>query len=106
MEKKGIFGPSDCEQTIDFAEKLPSYVVDILRRYGCDINPEEITTPDGTRISSFNLERGIVIPAILKGYRTAVRREIDEIGKIPVTFLPPEKELENSHYQRQILEFC
>lgn len=106
MEKKGVFGPSDCEETIEFANNLPFYVAGILRKYGHDIDPEQIRTPSGARYSSFNLEEGIAIPETVKGCRTAVRRDIrNEIGRIPVVFVPAEKQ--NSPYQqKQILEYC
>lgn len=108
MEKKGISGPGDCEDTIDFAENLPFYVAGILRKYGHDIDPEQIRTPSGTRYSSSNLEEGIAIPGTVKGCRTAVRRDIrNEIGRMPVVFVPIEKQSTSSPYQqKQILEYC
>jgi len=106
MEKKGIFGSEDCEDTILFAENLPFYVAGILRRYGYDIDPEQIRTPSGTRYSSSNLEEGIAIPGTVKGCRAAVRRDImNEIGRIPVAFVPLEKQ-SSPYQQRQILEYC
>jgi len=85
--KKGTFGPGDCIQTIEFAENLPLYVSGILRRYGHEIDPEEITTPYGTRISSHNLEDGIAIPGV-SSHRRDIRREIrDEIGRVGVVFV-------------------
>ena len=85
--KKAIFGPSDCEDTKNFAANLPHYVSNIAGRYGQNIAPEEITTPYGVRPTSHNLEDGIAIPRITS-HRREIRQEIrDKIGKINVTFV-------------------
>ena len=103
--KKGTFGPSDCEQTIDFANNLPSYVAGIARRYGHDIDPEKITARYGGRLTSFNLEEGIAIPGV-KGSRREIRRDIkNEIGAFEVVFVPLERS-DLPYKQREILEFC
>jgi hypothetical protein len=84
--KKAIFGPSDCEDTKNFAANLPHYVSNIARRYGQNIAPEEVKTPYGVRPTSYNLEDGIDIPGVRK-HRRDIRRDIrNEIGRIPVTF--------------------
>ena len=106
MEKRGIFGSGDCEDTIVFAENLPFYVASILRKHGYDIDPEEIRTPSYTRCSSFNLEEGIAIPGTVRGCRPAIRRDImNEIGRMPVVFVPVEKQ-RSPYQQKQILEYC
>jgi len=108
MEKKGVFGPGDCEDTIVFAENLPYLVADISGRYGNRVNPDHVTTRYGNRISSLNLEEGIAIPGV-KTNKRDIRRDIFiEIGKIrPIVFVPEERQSTSSPYQqRQILEYC
>jgi len=106
MEKKGVFGPGDCEETIEFANNLPYLVADIVRKYGYNVNPDNITTPSGVRYSASNLDEGIAIPGI-KTDRRGIRRDIlNEIGKMPVIFVTAEKQSEASPYQqRQITEY-
>jgi hypothetical protein len=107
MEKKGVFGPEDCEDTIAFAENLPFYVADILRRHGHDIDPEQIRTPSGTRYSSSNLEEGVAIPGVMTNRRVIRRDILNEIGRMPVVFVPAERQSASSPYQqKQILEYC
>lgn len=109
MEKKGVFGPGDCEDTILFAENLPYQLADIANRHGNNkVDPENITTKYGGRISSFNLEEGVVIPGV-KNNKRDIRRDIfNEIGEIrPIIFVPEERQSASSPYQqRQILEYC
>ena len=105
MEKKSVFGPGDCEDTIIFAGNLPYHIADIASRYGNKVNPDHITTIYGNSPSSFNLEEGIAIPGV-KTNKKDIRRDIFcEIGRIrPIVFVPEEKQ--SSPYQRQILEYC
>jgi len=106
MEKKGVFGPGDCEDTIIFAENLPYQLADIANRYGNRVEPENITTKYGGRISSFNLEEGVAIHGV-KTNKRDIRRDIfNEIGQIkPIIFVPEEKR-GSPYQQRQILEYC
>lgn len=100
--------PGDCMETVHSAENLTEYVSLILGRYGFNIRSDDITTPSGTRPSSFNLEEGVVIPGSVKGCRTAIRNDIrNEIGRIPVVFAPIERHNRGSYSpnQRQILEY-
>lgn len=101
--------PGDCMETVQSAEDLTEYVSLIVGRYGFNINPEDITTPDGTRPSSHNLEEGIVIPGSVKGCRTAIRSGItNEIGRIQILFAPIDRHSRSSYSpnQRRILEYC
>jgi hypothetical protein len=101
--------PGDCMETVHSAENLTEYVSSILDRYGFNIRPDDITTPGGTRPSSFNLEEGIAIPGSVRGCRTAIRNDIrNEIGRIPVVFAPIERHSRSSvsSNQRYILEYC
>lgn len=101
-----MFGPGDCEETIEFANNLPYHVANIASRYGQKVSPDQITTRYGNRPSSFNLEEGIAIPGV-KTNRRDIRRDIlNEIGKMPVIFVSTEKQSEDSPYQqRQITEY-
>jgi hypothetical protein len=101
--------PGDCMETVYSAEDLPERVSNIVRRYGINVSSEDITTPNGTRPSSFNLEEGIVIPESVSDCRAAIRSDIiREIGRIPVAFAPVERHDRSSYSpnQRGILEYC
>jgi hypothetical protein len=98
--KKAIFGPVDCEETIVFADNLPSYVSAIARRYGHNVNPEEIETPYGNQVTSSSLEEGIAIPGIATNRRDIRRAIRNEIGDFPVTFLPIEKQSKNMPFNQ------
>jgi hypothetical protein len=104
--KKAIFGPGDCEETIVFADNLPSYVSAIARRYGHNVNPEEIETPYGNRVTSSSLEEGIAIPGVATNRRNIRRDILNEIGRMPIIFVPVEKQDVNPPFQRGIIEFC
>jgi len=99
--------PGDCMETVHSAEDLTEYVSHIIGRYGFNVGSEDIMAPDGTRLSSHNLEEGIVIPGDVKGCRAAIRSDISrELGSIKVKFAPVERKRDlYSLNQRQITEY-
>lgn len=101
MEKL-VFGPGkpgDCPETEISLQDAAYYISNIAHRYGQNVNPDEITTENGTRLDSFSSRKGIIyIPGVLRSRREIKADIRNELGLNNIEFGPNEAKSDAASY--------